>query len=61
MAKATSTLSTLCLNKSNDPSIPEKGLELPAGVAVTVTAAQAAYLAKLPGVVIDGDQAPPKS
>ncbi len=57
MPKATSTLSTLALNKSNDPSIPDKGLELPAGVPTNVTPAQAAYLAKLPGVVIE-DTAP---
>ena len=59
MPKATSLNSTLCLNKSNDPSIPEKGLEMPAGVSVAVTAAQAAYLAKLPGVVIDDQAAKP--
>lgn len=61
MPKATSHDSTLCLNKSNDPSIPEKGLTLLAGVPTTVSAAQAAYLAKLSGVEIEGDSAPTKS
>jgi hypothetical protein len=61
MPKATSTLSTLCLNKSNDASIPEKGLELPAGVATPVTAQQAAYLASLPGVVITPDSGAAKA
>lgn len=60
MAKATSTDSTLCLNRSNHASIPEKGLVLPAGQAVPVTAQQAAYLATLPGVVVERDPAASK-
>ena len=58
MPKATSHDSTLCLNKGNHPSIPEKGLTLPAGVPTQVTAQQADYLKDLPGVVIEGDTAP---
>ncbi len=55
MPKAIHTGSTLCLNSSNDPSIPASGLELTADTAIPITAAQAVYLRTLPNVTVTDD------
>jgi len=51
---------TLCLNSSNDPSIPAEGLELVANKAIPVSAAQATYLKTLQGVDVQDDPTPKK-
>ena len=44
--------STLCLNRSHHESIPEGGLELPAGAVVEVPAVLLPFLKTLPAVEV---------